>query len=225
MVQLGVSHDKKVYLVDGKKIRATKDKDFTNWASGDNKPYVPKGEIWIDKQSSKDEHGYYQDNANALSRFVAKGHPYEKAREMADAVENRERHKLEPGMDGSRAGVYKRLIKSAPGKPKIWEVHGDEVRKRFKTDYTEGGHGLVYNFIPKNEVWMDDNVDPSESKNFLVHELHERNLMAGGLDYRSAHKKANQAEAVVRKNPDAADRMIDFEYHKSEAYPKSGGKK
>jgi hypothetical protein len=114
-------------------------------------------------------------------------------------------------MKKTPSGLKKTLIPQySRGKVKVYYVDGDYVRNNIYPDYTEGGHGYVYNFIPKTEVWLDkENI--TETKPILVHELHERHWMAKGLDYENAHDKANVVEQYVRHNPRQMKRILKAE--------------
>ncbi len=83
---------------------------------------------------------------------------------------------------------------------KVWIVKGENVRDLFFLDFTEGGHGYVYSFIPKDEIWIDDDVEPDEIKFVLLHELHERNLMSKGMKYEPAHIRSSNIEYYCRKH-------------------------
>jgi hypothetical protein len=84
----------------------------------------------------------------------------------------------------------------------VWLVDGSSVRRNLFIDYTEGGHDLVYKWIPKNEVWIENQEDEQEREFFLVHELHERHLMDKGMDYERAHADASKVEHNVRRHPE-----------------------
>jgi hypothetical protein len=209
-----------VWEVDGKAIRDNKDEEFTNFGSHETNSYIPANEFWLDKEASPDEHQFFVQNLLSLRKHMAAGKTYEQARKLGNMAESRERNKLSPGLKGSRAGVYKQLIGKSPGKPTIWQVHGDKVRKQLKTDFTEGGHGLVYPFIPKNEVWLDDDLGDSEVKHVLTHELHERNLMRTGMKYNKAHAAASKLEALTREKPGTVDAALQNELMRSGVGPK-----
>jgi hypothetical protein len=81
-------------------------------------------------------------------------------------------------------------------------VNGRLVRSVFDIDYTEGGHDYVYEFVPANEVWIDDAVEEPERPFVLLHELHERNLMAKGWPYSKAHADSSRIEYRCRHYPD-----------------------
>ena len=197
-----------VYEVNGKLIRDTQDKEFTNWGVRETNKIVPENEIWLDKEAAPDEHRYFIDNAMALKRHIKGGVPRKKAQKLANSVESRERNKFLPGTNGTKEGVYKSILPKADGKPTICIVHGDMVRKNLKTDFTEGGHGLVYDFIPKDQVWIDDDIGPDEVKFVLLHELHERNLMRKGISYDKAHLSASKLESMVRERPEDIDEYL-----------------
>ena len=68
----------------------------------------------------------------------------------------------------------------------IYEVDGTEIRNHIDTDFTEGGHGYRYDYIPKDEVWIESEKDREAT---LIHEVVER-LVTKDLkidDYEEAH--------------------------------------
>jgi hypothetical protein len=60
----------------------------------------------------------------------------------------------------------------------------------------------VYEFIPENEVWIDDDIEEEERAYVLLHELHERNRMANGWPYSKAHAESSELEYHCRHHPD-----------------------
>lgn len=97
----------------------------------------------------------------------------------------------------------------------IWVVNGELVRDLFFIDFTEGGHHFVYDFVPYNEVWLDDDLIPAEREFVLLHELHERYLMFKGKDYFSAHNSSSYIEYQCRKNPKLLAEKMDEEMTKN----------
>jgi hypothetical protein len=81
-------------------------------------------------------------------------------------------------------------------------VDGRLVRSVFDLDFTMGGHDHVYEFVPTDEVWIDNDVSDAERAYVLIHELYERNRMKDGWDYTKAHKAASKIEMRYRKHPD-----------------------
>ena len=65
-----------------------------------------------------------------------------------------------------------------------------------------GGHDYVYEFVPENEVWIDDDIEEPERPYVLLHELHERNRMAKGWTYNKAHAESSRMEYRCRHHPD-----------------------
>jgi hypothetical protein len=91
------------------------------------------------------------------------------------------------------------------GEVEVWLVDGNLVRSHYKTDYTEGGHGHVYPWVPKQQIWVEDGVDRREVPFIVCHEYLERRLMRDeGLDYDSAHEACSKAEFDLRKGKGAA---------------------
>ena len=84
----------------------------------------------------------------------------------------------------------------------VWIVQGRLVRSVFDIDFTAGGHDYVYEFVPANEVWIDDDIAEEERGYVLLHELHERNRMSTGWSYDKAHAESSRLEYHCRHHPD-----------------------
>lgn len=100
----------------------------------------------------------------------------------------------------------KKLYKTLPDGTKVYRVNGTYVRDNLDIGFTMGGHGHVYpKYIPKDEVWLDDNMNVKDVEATLLHELTERDLMkskgwSGQSDgYDKAHEVANNAETKYRE--------------------------
>src|SRR5262249_42971594 len=65
---------------------------------------------------------------------------------------------------------------------------------------TEGGHGHVYPWVPRPEIWIDEGVDRRERVYIVSHEYLERRLMRdAGLDYDRAHEVCSAVEFRLRQ--------------------------
>jgi len=89
---------------------------------------------------------------------------------------------------------------------KVWIVNGGYVRDNIPggLEFIVGGHGYVYDFIPKDEIWMDDDAAEDEFIYDLMHEFYERPLMKAGYEYSVAHERASEFELIARKDPSKA---------------------
>ena len=141
---------------------------------------------------------------------MAAGKPYGAALEEADRAERKERRRagdVRRMTRGSRKlpdghEVHDRLWKRLESGVSVWIVNGRLVRSTFDIDFTAGGHDYVYEFVPRNEVWIDDAIVETERPYVLLHELHERNRMAGGWPYSKAHEESSRIEYHCRHHPD-----------------------
>jgi hypothetical protein len=97
--------------------------------------------------------------------------------------------------------VHVRLRKELLDGTAVWIVNGRLVRSVFDIEFTEGGHEYVYEFVPHGQVWIDDDVTDQEVGYVILHELHERNLMAKGMTYDAAHDSASKLELHCRRHP------------------------
>ena len=194
-------------MVDGSKIRTNLDREFTNFGQHFHFSFIPENEFWLDKEAVPDERRFFLDHLLVEWRMMKEGRSYVEAIEAADKKEKSERKKagdtekaVPSGGSLSMGKIHKRLLQTTGDKISIWLVHGRLVRSVFNIDFTEGGHDLVYHYVSKNEVWIDDDVSAEERIFVILHELYERSLMERGIGYPEAHKKASRVEWEARHN-------------------------
>jgi hypothetical protein len=105
------------------------------------------------------------------------------------------------------------------GEVEVWLVDGNLVRNDYKTDYTEGGHGYVYPWIPRPQIWIEDGVDHRELPFITTHEYLERRLMRdAGLEYDRAHEICSTVEFDLRRNGPVKHLMVPSgrKFHKND---------
>ena len=204
-----------IWLVDGAKIRRDLEKDFTNFAEYYYFPIIPKYEFWIDRESVPNERRFFIDHLLAEWRLMDGGMSYQRAKEIANQKELSERKKagdlekvINQKSEFSPEKVHRRLLDKTKDEIDIWLVDGRLVRSAFDIGFTEGGHDLVYQYVPKNEVWIDDDVFAKERPYVLLHELYERSLMKSGLTYLRAHRKASRLEWRARHSEQILDKFF-----------------
>lgn len=175
-----------IKIVDGFKVRNTIDIDFSLIGDHQSYPFIPEGQIWLER--------YYLPEREARLKYflirnkLAKKIGYEKAKA-----------KLRPSKPLPLSTDRKQLIVKS-GQTKIYLVDGKYVRQMIDPSFCFGGHFKVYNYIPKNELWLDDCVDIKEIPYILIHELLELELMKNGMSYNNAHDHANASEKEARRN-------------------------
>ena len=217
--QIGERGDFKVWIVDGGYIRGHIDEEFTNFGQHYRYPYIPSGEFWIEREAKQDETQFFIDHLLVEHRLMAKGMPYEEALVKADQAERKERRRTGDLRFLTRRGkelpkgvqVHERLWKRLENGLTIWIVNGRLVRSVFDVDFTAGGHDHVYEFVPENEVWIDDDIEEEERGYVLLHELHERNRMANGWPYSKAHAESSELEYHCRHHPDELHEALSAE--------------
>jgi hypothetical protein len=199
-----------IWIVDGSYVRGNISEEFTNFGQNFRCPYIPLNELWIDREAKRDETNFFIDHLLVEYRLMSAGKTYVEALTAADRKERGERrragdikilnHKGEKLPDA--LGVHERLWKKLDSGISVWIVNGRLVRSVFDIDFTEGGHDHVYEFVPRNEVWIDDDIEESECAYILLHELHERNRMSVGWTYEKAHADSSRLEYHCRHQPD-----------------------
>src|SRR5262245_55716206 len=182
--------DRAVYSVNGLAVRnvAQPDEEFGNFATSDEFPdLIPDGEIWISQKLAARERVFFIADALTRLRRQADGLSSDNAYEEGLEVERLLREKLN-GVAYRDDKPHKRVpealylehylsLPDPQGPVEVWRVDGNLVRSYYKTDYTGGGHGYVYPWVPRPEIWVEDGVDDREVPFITAHEYLERRLM------------------------------------------------
>lgn len=174
----------RVKYVDGYKIRQTFDVDFNvihfnnpDRTFYDSKWYIPEGEIWLDSQ--------YKEEEEFLKTILLSG------------LSDREEIKKQFCQKSSTPDF---IVKEEDQDDlKIQYVNGKIVRKYIDPEFVFGGHDLVYTYVPKKTIWLDNCMDPRDVPHTLVHEVYERELMMSGKSYDVAHEYALVREKESRR--------------------------
>ena len=203
---LGTTKGLAVYEVDGAWVREHLDPDFTNFGYDLRWPFIPKGELWVDHEQQPDEWPFYVKHMLAERRLLQRGLTLDQAQDLSSRIEQAERQTLQPERNLTEPKL-KKLGKV--GDLSLWLVDGKVVRDSLYVDFTEGGHDLVYHWIPSREIWIDNDVQPTERRLVILHELFERRLMSKGWTYTKAHQQAlarEDAERTRQKQSAVRDR-------------------
>jgi len=224
--KIGEHEELSVWLVDGEKIRKDIDENFVQYDHHGRFHFIPSNEIWIDRETNEDERKYFLEHISWEREFMGQGVTLEEAVEKADKRETRERHdsprvKSILNAHHARKKALEKIRKEkldeySSDNVHVYLVYGEYVRDLYLVGYSEGGHDLVYSFIPSGEVWIEEVLHPSERKFIILHELHERYLMSEGKDYPHAHKGATIIEDHFRENPEGLEERIREELGKNE---------
>jgi len=78
-------------------------------------------------------------------------------------------------------------------------VDGDQVREKNNVDFTMGGNHYAWDFIPEDEIWVEQDMDETNTIATKLHEFTERLIMKYlGWDYNNAHEVASKPERLLR---------------------------
>ncbi|MDI6737536.1 MAG: hypothetical protein QME12_03385 [Nanoarchaeota archaeon] len=182
----------KIRMLDGNKTRNTISPDFGIVDTPEKSPYVPKGEVWFDRAYRK-EYRHFMKMHKLESSLMKRGVKFSKVKEIIRKTFVKKTKNIpEFTIRAERkSGFLVRIVK------------GPIVRLYIDPKFLLGGHGYVYGYIPKNEIWLDNTQGKKEMKYTLVHELHELKLIKKGMDYDSAHDFALAAEKYERRKDGA----------------------
>jgi hypothetical protein len=184
----------KIKFVDGLKIRNSIDLDFVSTHTHSHsatgfapKYYIPKGELWVDRKL-KDETEFLIKMDSILDRLM-KRRPYREARRIL----------CERYVEKGPIPYFVKRSRKIKGGILLKYVDGGIVRRYIDPEFALGGHGYVYDYIPKNEIWIDAKIDRREYKYTILHESTERDLMIRGKNYDIAHDYATVKEKEARR--------------------------
>jgi len=182
----------KIYVVDGNYVRDKVDVEFTNFGQHFRFKFIPRHEIWLDKDFGEGERKPFEIHAIVEAEEMAKGKDYSDAYDIGLKAENAYRNANE------KEPIHKHII-TKYGDITVWLVDGKSVRDKYDKGFVEGGHWKVYKYVPKGEVWIDDALSDQERKPVMLHELNELGLMRTGMPYLAAHKRSSIKEGKFRK--------------------------
>lgn len=196
-----------VWEVDGEYIRNNIDVDFTNYGQHYRFNFIPEKEFWIDIESTPGEVEFFILRLMVEYYTMRIGKPYSVAVDTANKIEKQERFnsKKYKQVFGDRQpeninyNIRKKYLGRVKGTDiKVYIVDGELIRDVYYIDFTQGGHDLVYKWIPPKEIWIDDDLKESEIMYTIIHEYVERKFMEKGIDYPTAHKHALKIEYKYR---------------------------
>lgn len=212
----------KICLVDDETIRnkAEYAEEFSDYGVNIGKKglatlnfkFIPADEIWIAKSMKQSERHFIIGNALTYIKGVERGmdpgdaYDYALKREQASRTKDRTNKlrikKTKEIENPLHKDIPKKLyfkkygvIKDVNEEVAVYLVNGEVVRDLYKTDYVEGGHAYVYEWIPLNEIWIEKAVKADEIPVVLLHEFLERTLMKyRKFPYVRAHVAASKVE-------------------------------
>jgi len=182
----------KIKFVDGYKIRNTIDPDFTDihmhsLTGFSPKYYIPEGEVWIERKL-RDEADFLLEREYILDKLM-KNKSYQEARKIL-----RKKYTEKGAVPN-----FVRREKQLKGGIVVKYIDGGIVRKYIDPEFVLGGHGYVYEYIPKGEIWVDVKMDRREFKYTLLHERTEMEKMIAGNSYDISHDYATVTEKEARR--------------------------
>ena len=195
-VHLSCEHGLKVYIVDDTFVRNHLDSDFVS-GTGNVFPFIPAKEIWIGASIPQEEVHFLIENECVLAESLRGGKNIDKSCATAQRAEKQSR-KLE------KTTTEKKDWKQFTGDRcehgyRIFLVDGTHVRDKWDPIFIQGGHKLRYDFVPKEEIWIEESLPKSERPFVILHECVEIEYMKEGLDYDHAHEKAKRLEDKMRR--------------------------
>ena len=76
----------------------------------------------------------------------------------------------------------------------VWLVDGALIRKEINENFVKCSLNNKSDFVPQNEFWIDEDLDPKEYRYFIDRFIYEQGLLDSGKNYTAADKKADEFE-------------------------------
>ena len=184
-----------VGVVDAFLVRNQIDVEFTNGTTNLQSNSVPKGKAWIGQDAPGSPELKFWSIRNAVEcKLMRDGLKAEEAFDKARRVEILARQEI------FHRGEHLYLENLGVLQDwKVYLVNGKLVRNQMYVDFTLGGHGYRYCFIPRSEIWIDNAVVLAERPYIKVHEGVEVVVMVKTpLQYDAAHAEATRVEVLLR---------------------------
>ena len=187
-----------IVRVDSKKFRKTslKHQEFCTVAIHEDFPdVIAKDEIWIDNSVTKEEMPHILDGVMERIKNLRNGKSSSKSYENGlKADSNGRKHNVKIKKE------HYVSLQDPKFKINVFFVSGNIIRSKYKTDFSQGGHGFVYDWIPKNEIWIESE-EREEVSPILAHEYVEMAMMRDlEMPYYDAHEIASKVEKYLREH-------------------------
>jgi hypothetical protein len=209
-VYCGKRDGQEIWAIDGERVCERIYPPFLMGGNDQRYLYNPPNEAWLDNRSGIEEFRYTLAHELLERRLMLeRGWTYGRAHREAIKLEKRMRDadlmvaikhekKVKQGSGHLPRGIYRQFFGTRKGL-KVWIVDGPLVRRELWGDFSMSGHGLLYQFVPDDEIWLDSAMTLEQVCFTLVHVLAEREAMAKGLSYAEAYEYALCAVHDERK--------------------------
>lgn len=190
---------KKIVYVDTKKFRSSSPSNVEFCTSGMHEDFpksIAEDEIFIDDSLKAREIPSVLKGIGVRLRDRSNGKGSEESYD--NGIRHEKKHRSRKPQSVKRLSKYATL-RDSKGKIEVFVVSGKAVRDSFKTDFSQGGHGYVYDWIPKGEIWLEQE-ESDEFPFILAHEYAEMVMMRElGMEYEEAHEMASKIETCMRE--------------------------
>ncbi|MFA5766571.1 MAG: hypothetical protein WC919_01440 [Candidatus Paceibacterota bacterium] len=194
---IGRFGDISIYRVNGEQVRSISNglEEFNESASHAIIDAIPENEGWVENTISKEELPFVV--FGLVSGMLSGDY------DAGELAEKAERSKVTPSQDNASGtpdpATYVRKLGDIFG-IKFYLIDANVVRNQYKVDFALGGNNGPYDWVPRDEIWLDSAIHPSELPYIALHEFYERHrMLQNGLDYSKAHAAASTIEWRARE--------------------------
>src|ERR1035437_7959796 len=73
----------------------------------------------------------------------------------------------------------------------VWIVDGDLIRDHVQEEFTNYSFHYRFSFIPKDEIWIDEQASSDESQFYIDRLLYQIKLIKNGMSYDKSYNLAD----------------------------------
>lgn len=171
---------------------------------------IGENEIWVGKDVPEDERFFLIHRG--VYQYEAKERGVKNFNDWAEKRVEWEREKKRGAKSGphlmpmynsppdSIYGEYYCGIATQDDDVEVWLVDGDKIRKKYCKAFVDSGNGETYKWIPRQEIWVEQDMNPDDIPASVLHEYMEASLVKKKkASYDDAHLTALRAEIHNRK--------------------------
>ncbi len=233
LAKIGRRQEQDIWIVDGPTVRRDIYDEFLYGGNDQRYRFVPADEVWIDNCIGVEELEYtILHELHERHLMKTQGLSYDKAHNSALMVELRARRKAmaldqlrelnqsfvtptdldhvkeipDIGDKVALREVYRAKLGQRYGN-NVWVVDGAHVRRDLFPDFDFAGNDRQYQFIPRNEIWIDAQLGCVELEYQIMHAAHFRAFLALGIDEGTAYGQATDVVTKARRSDLSLDEL------------------
>lgn len=211
-----------IWMVDGSKVAKDLYPEFIMGGNDQRYRFNPLNEVWIDDRLACEEFEYTvahellevrlmrekrwtYDKAHNCSldlELTLRNANWQRSIKAGNRLSRLVKDKKVPGLKDLDPALFPRIYRTFVGKAhgaSVWIVDGGLIRHRVDPNFWAAQNGLMVNYVPKKEIWMDASTSAMEFYHALKRQKLEYKLLSDGSSQRRAYEQGLIADIDERE--------------------------